>query len=445
MDDIGLRNTRGANGGAALTRASAGERARKTKSIAAITIGNGIEFFDFTTYSFFAPIIGKLFFPTGDHLTQLLLAAASFGIGFITRPLGGLVIGAYADRAGRKAAMNLTLTLMAIGSALIAFAPTYATAGLAAPVLILGARLLQGFALGGEVGSATTLLMEFGGDRKRGLYGSFQILSQGINTVCGALLAVTLSTLLSQDALESWGWRVPFVIGVAAGLVAIYIRRNLRETLPEAVDSEAIELSKPIKDVFKNHSKGLTIGILTTIGGTAANYIVVYYIASYAVQVLNFPMSLSLWAPVAAAAIMVVCAPIAGILSDRIGRKPVLAVSRLLLIAAIYPAFMLIHAIPTLFVLVSVCTVLAILSTFTIVPGLVLQPELFPRTVRVTGMSIVYCTGASIFGGFAQFFATLLIQLSGNVFSPAWYLIGCGLLSLTPLPFMKETAGRPID
>nr|WP_175802426.1 MFS transporter [Burkholderia anthina] len=417
----------------------------KVKSIVAITLGNGLEFFDFTTYAFFAPVIGKLFFPSGDPLTQWLLAAASFGIGFVTRPLGGLVLGAYADRAGRKAAMNLTLTLMALGSLLIACAPTYASAGVAAPLLILAARLVQGFALGGEVGAATTLLLEFGGDRARGLYGSFQILSQGINSVCGALLGVALSSTLSQAALENWGWRVPFFIGVAAGLVAIYIRRHLRETLPEAVDAEPVALSKPIREVFTHHLGALTIGILTTIGGTAANYIVLYYLASYAVQVLHFPMALSLWAPVAGSALMVICAPLAGILSDRVGRKPVLAISRLLLIAAIYPAFLLIHAVPTLFVLVSVCTVLAILATFTIVPGLVLQPELFPRHVRVTGMSIVYCAGASIFGGFAQFFATLLIKLTGNVFSPSWYLIACGLLSLTPLPFLRETARRPID
>ncbi|VWC91178.1 MFS transporter [Burkholderia aenigmatica] len=177
------------------------------------------------------------------------------------------------------------------------------------------------------------------------------------------------------------------------------------------------------------------------IGGTAVNYIALYYLASYAVQVLHFPMALSLWAPVAGSALIVVCAPLAGMLSDRVGRKLVLVISRLLLIVSIYPAFMLIHAVATLTVLVSVCTVLAILSTFTIVPGLVLQPELFPSHVRVTGMSIVYCAGASIFGGYAQFSATLLIKLSGNVFSPAWYLIACGLISLTPLPFMRETAG----
>jgi MFS family permease len=426
---------------------------RQAKAIAAITLGNGLEFFDFTIYSFFATIIGKLYFPVEGQLAQLMLAVGTFGVGFIMRPVGGVVLGAYADRAGRKAAMSLTLWLMTLGSALIAFAPTYAAIGLAAPLLVILARLIQGFALGGEIGASTSLLLEYGSDKTRGFYGSWQFVSQGLNTVCGSLLGVLLAASLTTAALESWGWRVPFVIGMAMGPIGIYIRRHLDETLPGIEDGTAsqaaaaadVPASLPVRKLFRDHSRSITMGVLTTIGGTAANYIVLFYLSTYAIRILHLPMSSALWAAWTAAVVTVICSPFAGALSDRVGRKRVLWVSRVLLIVAVYPAFMVINAVPTVPVLLSVVAGLAVLVAFTAVPNIVMLPEMFPRAIRATGMSIVYCLGVSIFGGFAQFFATWLIQLSGNNLAPAWYLIGCGLVSLLPLPFMRETAGRPID
>ncbi|MFL9933232.1 MFS transporter [Paraburkholderia sp. RL18-103-BIB-C] len=426
-------------------------RMHHAKAIAAITLGNGLEFFDFTIYSFFATIIGKLYFPVEGQLAQLMLAVGTFGVGFIMRPVGGVVLGAYADRAGRKAAMSLTLWLMTLGSALIAFAPTYATIGLAAPLLVILARLVQGFALGGEVGASTSLLLEYGSDRTRGFYGSWQFVSQGLNTVCGSLLGVVLAASLSSAALESWGWRVPFVIGMAMGPIGIYIRRHLDETLPGIEDggtSQAaadVPVSQPVRRLFRDHARVITMGVLTTIGGTAANYIVLFYLSTYAIRILHLPMSSALWAAWTAAVVTVICSPFAGTLSDRVGRKRVLWVSRVLLIVAVYPAFMIINAVPTVPVLLSVVAALGVLVAFTAVPNIVMLPEMFPRAIRATGMSIVYCLGVSIFGGFAQFFATWLIQISGSNLAPAWYLIGCGLVSLLPLPWMRETAGRPID
>ncbi|BCF97591.1 MFS transporter [Paraburkholderia sp. PGU19] len=427
------------------------QRASHAKAIAAITLGNGLEFFDFTIYSFFATIIGKLYFPVEGQLAQLMLAVGTFGVGFIMRPVGGVVLGAYADRAGRKAAMSLTLWLMTLGSAIIAFAPTYASIGLAAPVLVILARLIQGFALGGEIGASTSLLMEYGSDRTRGFYGSWQFVSQGLNTVVGSLLGVALAAMLSTHALESWGWRVPFVIGMAMGPIGVYIRRHLDETLPLPAASdhspalEAVTVSKPVREIFGTHMGSIATGVVTTIGGTAANYIVLFYLSTYAIKILHMPMSLALWASWTAALVTVICSPFAGSLSDRYGRKRVLWVSRVLLIAGVYPAFMVINAVPTVPVLLSVVAGLGVLVAFTAVPNIVMLPEMFPRDIRATGMSIVYCLGVSIFGGFAQFFATWLIQLSGSTLAPAWYLIGCGLVSLLALPFVRETAGRPID
>ncbi|MFM0349917.1 MFS transporter [Paraburkholderia sp. RL17-347-BIC-D] len=425
-------------------------RTSHAKAIAAITLGNGLEFFDFTIYSFFATIIGKLYFPVEGQLAQLMLAVGTFGVGFIMRPVGGIVLGAYADRAGRKAAMSLTLWLMTLGSAIIAFAPTYAAIGVAAPLLIILARLIQGFALGGEVGASTSLLLEYGSNKTRGFYGSWQFVSQGLNTVCGSLLGVALAAALSTAALESWGWRVPFVIGMAMGPIGIYIRRHLNETLPGVEDGAAVSqpglqpASQPVRKLFREHSRVITTGVLTTIGGTAANYIVLFYLSTYAIRILHLPMSSALWAAWTAAVVTVICSPFAGALSDRVGRKRVLWISRVLLIVAVYPAFMIINASPTVPVLLSVVAGLAVLVAFTAVPNIVMLPEMFPREIRATGMSIVYCLGVSIFGGFAQFFATWLIQISGSNLAPAWYLIGCGVVSLLPLPFMRETAGRDI-
>ena len=447
------------------TAAQPAGRASHAKAIAAITLGNGLEFFDFTIYSFFATIIGKLYFPVEGQLAQLMLAVGTFGVGFIMRPVGGIVLGAYADRAGRKAAMSLTLWLMTLGSAIIAFAPTYAVIGLAAPLLVILARLIQGFALGGEIGASTSLLLEYGSNETRGFYGSWQFVSQGLNTVCGSLLGVALAAALSTSALESWGWRVPFVIGMAMGPIGIYIRRHLDETLPGVEDGAASgsgvaaasrpalqsasqpashPASQPVRQLFREHSRVIATGVLTTIGGTAANYIVLFYLSTYAIRILHWPMSSALWAAWTAAVVTVICSPFAGALSDRVGRKRVLWVSRVLLIVAVYPAFMMINASPTVPVLLSVVAGLAVLVAFTAVPNIVMLPEMFPREIRATGMSIVYCLGVSIFGGFAQFFATWLIQVSGSNLAPAWYLIGCGLVSLLPLPLMRETAGRDI-
>ncbi len=423
-------------------------RARRAKAIAAITLGNGLEFFDFTVYSFFASLIGAQYFPVHGSLNQLLLAVGSFGVGFFMRPLGGVVIGAYADRAGRKAAMTLTLSLMAIGSAIIAFAPTYATIGIAAPALIVFSRLIQGFAVGGEVGASTAMLLEYADGRTRGFYGSWQYVSQALNAVCGALLGLALSALLSKHALESWGWRVPFVLGMLVAPVGIYIRRHLDETLHDAsltTGQAQASGGHPLRELLTRHPLGLLAGVVTTIGGTAANYIVLFYVATYAIKILGLPMSVGMSAALVAALVTAVCSPFAGSLSDRVGRKWVMGVSRVLLILVIYPAFIAIHAWPTVPTVLSVVAGLAVLVAFTAVPNIVLLPELFPRHLRVTGMSVVYSVGVAIFGGFAQFFATLLIKLLDDQTAPAWYLIGCGVVSLLIFPWIHEPAGQSLD
>ena len=435
-------------GGAGTTlhaQAPAG-KLKRAKAVAAITIGNGLEYFEFTSYSFFAIIIGKLYFPATGDIAQLLLVTATFGIGFVARPVGGLLLGAYADRAGRKAAMTLTLQLMALGSALIVFAPTYAQIGLAAPMLIVAARLLQGFALGGEIGASTSLLMEYADDSSRGFYGGLQAVSQNLSALLGALTGLLLTAALSTAALEGWGWRIPFAIGLLMGPLGVFIRRNLHETLDDGPTAGGKRSQgSAIRTVFTQHRKQIVAGILLTMGNTAAIYITLYYIPTYASKILHMSMSAGLAAACVAAAVAAVTAPFAGKLSDRIGRKKVFGAFCVLLALVIYPAFRLINAHAMLEVLLPTIALLSFLTTFIAVPGLVMLPEMFPRPVRVTGMSVVYCVGVSIFGGFAPFFATELMALSGSKLAPSWYVIACVLVALLSLPMIQDKAGRPLD
>src|SRR6202795_3408857 len=200
-----------------------------TSAVVATVLGNALEFYDFTAYAFFAVIIGRAFFPAQDPFVSLLLSVAAFGVGFITRPLGGIVIGAYADRAGRRPAMMLSIGLMAVGMVLLAATPSYATIGLAAPFLVVFARLVQGFALGGEIGPSTSYLLEAAPAGKRGQYGAWQIASQGAAAAFAGSLGVVLSWLLDADAMQSWGWRIPFLVGVAIVPMGLIMRGQLRE------------------------------------------------------------------------------------------------------------------------------------------------------------------------------------------------------------------------
>ncbi|MDP5008746.1 MAG: MFS transporter [Glaciimonas sp.] len=414
----------------------------RAKAITAITVGNGLEFFEFTSYSFFAIIIGKLYFPAEGEFAQLLMIAATFGIGFIARPVGGLILGLYADRVGRKAAMTLTLTLMAIGSGLIVIAPTYTYIGIAAPMMIVLARLLQGFALCGEMGASTSLLMEYADNNSRGFYGGFQLLSQNLSALCGALMGLGLTTYLTTEALESWGWRVPFAIGLLMGPLGVFIRRNLDETLQHSKQEKIVQPS--VRTIFSEHWRAILTGICVVSGGTAGVYISMYYMPTYA-KILHLPMSSGLMASCVAAAVASIFAPISGIAADRFGRKRMLAIGGILLIVGVYPAFLIITTYSALPVFLLTVGILSMVTMFIAVPMVVILPEMFPHNIRATGISIVYCISVSVFGGFAPFISTLLIQQSGSNLAPSWYLLFCCALTLLAIPFVPEKSGQPLD
>lgn len=413
----------------------------RIKNITGITMGNAIEFYDFGIYTVFAVLLGKLYFPAESEFAKLLLTFGSIGVGFVTRPLGAVCIGLYADKYGRKPALLLTLFLMGLGTLIFVCTPTYATIGVAAPLLILFARLLQGFSLGGELGSSTAMLMEYANDNNRAFYGSWQMFGQNLNKLLASLIGGILGLLLSEEALSLWGWRVAFSVGLIIIPIALYIRRNLPETKEKSSNNEKAILH----ELFHNHIKTLIAGILLILGITASTYIIAYYMANYAATQLKIDFRYTVWAVTTSAIIQVILSPFYGVLADKFGRKNLIFWTRMGIVLFIYPAFLLINKYPEPYMLFIVVAILSFFLVGNSIATIVLCAEIFPSRIRATGLSISYSFTVMIFGGFAQFFATLLVQLTHNPLSPSFYVIVTGLISLIGIFLVKETAGKPLE
>ncbi|KVM18449.1 MFS transporter [Burkholderia ubonensis] len=385
-------------------------------AIAAAVIGNWLEFFDFTVYGFFAVLIGKLYFPSGDPTTSLLLSVATFAAGFFTRPLGSIVLGVYADRNGRKAALNLTITLMALGTGLIAIAPTYAQIGVAAPLLVVCARLMQGFSQGGEFGAA----------------------------LMGSGFAALLSNTLTKGALESWGWRIPFFVGVLIAPVGMILRRRLADDAPG--DSHHGIDGGVLRELFTQHARTVLLLALTVMGGTVSTYILTFYMPTYAIHTLGLPMKLSMFVGVASGCVMLLTCPLFGWLSDRIGsRRLPIFVGRGVLVVLLFPAFWLMNRHPSLSVIMPLTALMLLFYSMGSASEFALMCESFPRRVRATGISIAYAFAVTIFGGTSQLVATWLVQTTGSKLAPAGYVAVCVLVSLAAVAMLRETAGERGD
>jgi MFS family permease len=414
----------------------------KAAAITAITIGGALELYDSGVYNFFAMLIIPLYFPVGNPLGQLLLTFGTFGAGYLMRPLGGLVIGAYADRRGRKPAVLLSMWLMGLSALILVVTPPYAQLGVIAPVLMIVARLVQGFAIGGEMGSASAMLLEYADERSRGFYTSWQTASQGIAAVFAALVALFLSHSLTPAALESWGWRVAFLIGILVIPIGQVIRKRLEETLTPMTRKRAAAGGWQL---MRQHRRELAASVLLMTGLAAAIHLIAYYLPNYATFQLKIPRDQAVWAGFVAAAMMVVFGPVAGRMTDRIGRRKMVWWTRLALLAMAYPAFVLLNAYPSLPCLLLVVGCLAIPMAMTSPPTLVLVSEVLPQRLRATGMAVTYYVAVAVFGGFAQLFSTALIHLMDTPNAPAFYLIGCGLISLLGLVAVPETLGRKLQ
>ncbi|WP_321894781.1 MFS transporter [Paraburkholderia heleia] len=402
--------------------------------IAACSIGNALEMYDFTVYSFFALLIGRLFFPSDSPYGSLLLAVATFGIGFVMRPLGGLVIGSYADRRGRKAAMTLTIALMVAGTLCISLAPTYAQAGVLGSLVILAGRLLQGFSLGGEIGASTAMLMESGEVGQRGFRVSWQLGSQGISALVGALTGAVLYATLSPQALESWGWRLPFLGGLLIAPVGLYIRSRLDETHEAEPDAPS-----PLGTLMREHGAKVGLGMLSITAGTVGMYLVVFFMPTYMIRVLKMPPSLSLLSGCATGFTMLVASLVSGRLADRLARRKRLVLGALLFnIVAIVPAFWLMTRMPSVPLVLALSVMITAAANLGSTPMLLMLMEMLPAGVRASGLSVIYSVGVTVFGGSSQFVVTWLLAKTGNPLSPAVYLVVCGLISLCAIGAIRE-------
>ncbi|MEX3764839.1 MFS transporter [Paraburkholderia phenoliruptrix] len=408
----------------------------QTRIVVAAVVGNLLEFFDFTVYSFFALTIAKLFFPSQDPIVSTLLALSAFAIGFVARPVGGFVLGHYADKRGRRAALTLTIFLMAVGSAAIGLAPTYETIGIAAPALIVVARLVQGFAQGGEFGAATATLLETGSAKGRGFRASWQLASQGAAALLGSGMAALLAYHLTGPQLLDWGWRVPFLAGTLIMPVGVYLRRHI-------VDDE------PVKTEHSRFEPALVrkwfLTVFAIMGMTVATYVLMYYIPTYSIQYLKMPPKLSMLVSIGAACVSLLMCPIWGALSDRMGRrKPLTVLGRVVLIALLYPAFWLMNQFPTLPVVTGLIVLLMFFYTMGSAPAYALMPENFPKRVRAGYLASAYAVAVSVFGGTAQLVVAWLIKVTGNTMAPAWYMIACVIISLCAVTMLEETGGRDL-
>ncbi|MFM0735771.1 MFS transporter [Paraburkholderia xenovorans] len=401
------------------------------------SVGNALEWFDFLVYGYFATIIAKQFFPMQDEWLSTLLAIATFGISFLMRPLGAIVLGIYGDRKGRKAALTLAIALMMVGTFTMAVMPPYASIGIAAPVLILLARLVQGFAVGGEFGSATAFMVEHSASR-RGYYASWQFASQGLAAITAAAFGSLLTAWMPPAELNSWGWRIPFVFGLLVGPIGYYIRSHLDET-PEFLamreEREAAAKLAGTRDVkepgasFSNQWVNLLLAVGIVAQSTVGVYVLQLYMPLYAVKQLHMAAAASFGVVVLNGGLQFLLSPVMGALSDRIGRIRIMLTTSILMGALIYPMFAWLQSHPTIGWLLLLQAVAGIFKAAYSGPMPALMSEIFPAQVRSTGLSIGYSIGVTIFGGFAPTIVETFIHLTGDKLAPSYYVLIAAVLS----------------
>ncbi|HEX4236390.1 MAG TPA: citrate-proton symporter [Xanthobacteraceae bacterium] len=419
---------------------SSSQIAPKPLQIVAAVIGNALEWYDFIVFGFFTVVIARLFFPSDNQYASLLLTTATFGVGFFMRPVGGVLLGIYADRRGRKAALLMVITLMTIAIAMIAFAPTYAAIGVAAPLIMVLARLLQGFSAGGEFASATAFLTESAPATRRGLYGSWQMVGQGLAVLLGAILGTLLTRSLTPETLDSWGWRIPFLFGLIIGPVGLYIRRKLDETSAFLQSNRSLAGQQGAGSVLMSHVKEMLACLGMVVSGTISFYVILIYIPTFARTQLHLPLDQAFLAQSIGLACEVVLIPICGLLSDFVGRKPVMITALVLDLLVTYPLFSWVSASPSFGALLTMQIMLCSLFGVFNGPISTALAEQFPTRVRSTALAIAYNIAVMLFGGFAQFFVTWLIQATGTPIAPAYYLMFGAAVGLLAAFFLKERA-----
>lgn len=412
------------------------------EAVGAAVVGNILEWYDFAVYGFTALIIAKKFFPTEDDMGALLATFAAFGVGFVARPIGGVLVGRMGDVKGRKAALILTIVMMAVGTVGIGFIPSYASIGIAAPILLVICRLLQGFSTGGEWGGATAFIVEWAPANRRGFFGSFQQASVACGTLLGSGVAAVFNTLLSTAQMESWGWRLPFILGFLLLPVGLYMRRNIGETpaYRKAVEKATTTEVAPVHNGPLLAAKAFGFTVLWTV----SYYIMLYYMPTFTQKFAGLGRTEALWSNTIALLLLMVTIPAMGLLSDRIGRKPLLLACCLAFAVLTYPLFSLMLSGATLVTVIIIQVIFDIMISLFSGPGPAAIAEIFPTRSRSTWMSTGYSLAVAIFGGFAPYISTWLIKTTGTPIAPTFYLIAAAVVSAVVILGLKETAHRDL-
>lgn len=401
--------------------------------VAAVVAGNALEFYDFLTYAFFAVYIGRAFFPSTSPTSSLLASLGAFGAGFVTRPIGGFVIGTMGDRVGRKPAMILSFSLMGVAIVGLALTPPHSMIGVAAPVLVVCFRMLQGFALGGNVGPTTAFLLEAAPPERRGFYTAFQSWTQDLSVLAAGSVGFLLANFLTDRQLETFGWRVAFLVGAAIVPFGLILRNRLPETFYQepGTRSERVAL-RPYVPVA-------IFGGLLLASATIGTY-VASYMTTYAITTLHMAANVAFAATIVVGLAGIAFDLVSGSVSDRIGRKMTMIVPGVALLLLIYPSFYVLDHHRTTAVLLGTTAVLYSLAALSTTPIVIWLTESLPAAIRSGGVATVYAVAIAIFGGTTQYCVTWLIKVTRNPEAPAWYWAGAAVIGLAAMLAIRESA-----
>ena len=422
--------------GSAAAPATEKTTASRLKSIFSGSVGNMVEWYDWYVYAAFSLYFAKVFFPKGDTTAQLLNTAAIFAVGFLMRPIGGWLMGLYADRKGRKAALMASVLLMCFGSLIIALTPGYETIGVGAPILLVLARLMQGLSVGGEYGTSATYLSEMATKERRGFFSSFQYVTLISGQLIAMAVLIVLQNILTTEELQSWGWRIPFGIGALCAVVALYLRRGMEET--ESFTKKKEKPKESLMRTLMRHPKELMTVVGLTMGGTLAFYTYTTYMQKYLVNTVGMSISDSTTISAATLFLFMCLQPVIGALSDKVGRRPILIAFGILGTLFTVPILTTLHTIQTWWgAFFLIMAALIIVSGYTSINAVV-KAELFPTEIRALGVGLPYALTVSIFGGTAEYIA-LWFKSIGMETGYYWYVTACIACSLLVYATMKDT------